>query len=89
MGWLFGYGLYKRLHITQLAVKPHHRSEGVGQALLAAAEEWARNKGLACVYLDTWTHQAEGFYLRQGYTEIGRLRDIKGTPTKIFLEKSL
>lgn len=89
VGWLYGHGLYKRLHITHLAVDPNHRKEGIGQALLSAAEEWAKSEGLKFICLDTWSHQAEAFYLAQGYTEIGRGRDIKGTPTKIFFEKSL
>ncbi|MDG4781882.1 GNAT family N-acetyltransferase [Micromonospora sp. WMMD961] len=55
-------------------VLPDCRGLGVGSALLAAAETWARDRGIA--YLSAGIHHrnvgAARFYSRHGYTDAGR-----------------
>jgi GNAT superfamily N-acetyltransferase len=58
-----------------LAASPEHRGLGVGRALVAFAEGWAREQGLSRMQLEllvprTWTHPVKEF-LREWYTRIG------------------
>lgn len=57
--------------------------------LLAQAEQQALAAGARGVLLDTFDWQAEGFYLRQGYTVFGRLDDYPPGHQRIYLRKSL
>ena len=53
-----------------LAVDGCHRRRGIGQALMASVETWARDRGVASVSLGTeiTRHDARAFYERLGYT---------------------
>ena len=52
--------------LRSLAVKPHHRSRGLGARLVDAIETEARVRGVAALYLLTTT--ATTFFERVGYT---------------------
>ena len=63
-------------HVADLGlmVAASHRRRGIGRALLAAAEEWARGAGVSKLELHVFPHNApamalyEGFgYEREGY----------------------
>jgi GNAT superfamily N-acetyltransferase len=59
-------------HIAGLVVDRSHRRQGIGAALMAEAEAWARQQGCAVVRLRssaTRTH-AHRFYAELGYTNI-------------------
>jgi GNAT superfamily N-acetyltransferase len=60
----FGY----RVWVEDLAVHPDRRSEGVGAALLAAARDWARERGAVHLELDSAESRqdAHRFYEREG-----------------------
>ncbi len=49
---------------------PRARGTGTGAALVRAAEERARERGLAAIELHAQTH-ALGFYRKLGYTAYG------------------
>ena len=58
-----------------LVASPVHRGIGIGRALVAFAEDWARQQGLSRMQLEvlaprTWTHPVKEF-LRDWYTHIG------------------
>ena len=55
-------------YVGELAVARHVERRGVGRQLMAAAEEWARRQGLACVSLDTGAAntRARAFYAALG-----------------------
>jgi GNAT superfamily N-acetyltransferase len=58
-----------------LAASPEHRGAGIGRELIAYAERWARERGLATMQLEllvpqTWTHPVKDS-LRRWYTRIG------------------
>jgi GNAT superfamily N-acetyltransferase len=58
-------------YVGELIVSAAHEGRGVGRALMAAAERWARQRGLGRVTLETGaanTH-ARAFYGRLGYVE--------------------
>ncbi|MGQ3050888.1 MAG: GNAT family N-acetyltransferase [Roseateles sp.] len=59
--------------LSQLAVHPDCRGQGVGELLLDAAEAWAREQGFAQLALDT-AEPAVALrrrYERRGYTTVG------------------
>jgi GNAT superfamily N-acetyltransferase len=63
------------------------RGRGEGSRLLARAEEIARQRGAIGAHLTTSTFQAVGFYLKQGYVEIGRLKDRPVGHDKVWMSK--
>jgi GNAT superfamily N-acetyltransferase len=56
-----------RCWVEDLAVSPEHRSRGVGKALLAAAKDWARERGASHLELDSSDLRADAhrFYERE------------------------
>ncbi len=63
------------------------RGQGYGSRLLALAEETARMHGAIGAQLTTSTFQAAGFYEKQGYAEIGRLKDCPPGHDRIWMAK--
>jgi ribosomal protein S18 acetylase RimI-like enzyme len=61
----------QRAYIGELAVVTTAESQGVGRALLTAAESWAHAQGFRAVELDTGAanDRARGFYGHLGYAE--------------------
>jgi ribosomal protein S18 acetylase RimI-like enzyme len=58
------------LNIHDLAVLPQHRGQGVGRALLQAAEEHARGKGCCRLTLEVRDdNAARGLYRRFGFDD--------------------
>lgn len=55
--------------IADVAVSAAHRSQGIGEQLMRAAEEWARQHGAEFVSLEyhTGNSRAAAFYERLGY----------------------
>jgi len=73
-GWLHGYvrpllESEPALEIGGLVVAECARGQGIGAMLLTAAEDWARQQGLALVTLRSQEHRSDAhrFYQRQGY----------------------
>ncbi len=56
--------------LRSLVVTPTLRNRGVGQLLVARAEQHARERGVRTVYLLTTT--AEQFFLSRGYSKASR-----------------
>jgi aminoglycoside 6'-N-acetyltransferase I len=56
-------------------VDPRHRGRGIGRALFAAAEEWARQRGCLEMASDTEADNAvsRAAHARLGYAEVGTL----------------
>lgn len=57
--------------VEGLVVDESHRSQGVGAALLAAGEEWARRHGAATLVVRSRVtrERAHAFYRRHGFVE--------------------
>ena len=62
--------LYRRdvAHLHQFAVDPSAQGQGLGEKLIAACEQWARERGRAAIALDT---AAPATHLRQRYARLG------------------
>jgi GNAT superfamily N-acetyltransferase len=60
---------WRRVFVDALAVRTSHRRTGVGRALMAATEDWARSRGARVVLLDTWADSplSVPFYESLGY----------------------
>jgi amino-acid N-acetyltransferase len=56
--------------LRSLAVAPAWQGQGLGSALVAHAEQAARQRGIAALYLLTPT--AEAFFARRGYVRLPR-----------------
>ncbi|MCE5259603.1 MAG: GNAT family N-acetyltransferase [Chloroflexi bacterium] len=60
--------------VDMIAVKESWRSQGVGHALLAQAEIWAKSKGLDHIELQVWefNQRALALYEKMGYRTLRR-----------------
>jgi predicted N-acetyltransferase YhbS len=72
-GGLVGEVVLQWLQVDKFWVDETLRGQGIGGALLAAAEAEARRLGAVGVHLNTSSFQAPAFYHRHGFAEIGRL----------------
>ncbi len=83
VGTLSAYCRPEGLHLRSMAVHPGARGHGVARALLAVAEGFGRDRGLARVFLRTtpFLHSAIALYSRAGFTLCqGAERDLHGVP---------
>ncbi|MBD2748661.1 GNAT family N-acetyltransferase [Microvirga sp. BT688] len=76
------------LQVDHFWVDEALRGQGYGARLLSMAEEAARMHGAIGAQLTTSTFQAENFYRKQGYAEIGRLKDRPPGHDRIWMAKS-
>ncbi|HUJ28385.1 MAG TPA: GNAT family N-acetyltransferase [Myxococcales bacterium] len=75
--------------VRYLWVREADRGRGVGRALLSAAEREVLARGCGRVVLSSHTFQAPGFYLKQGYTIVGRAEGYPSGHAQVYLEKLL
>jgi GNAT superfamily N-acetyltransferase len=87
-GGLWGHTAYGWLYTQLLAVPAAARGQGLGRALMAAAEAEARRRGCTHAWVDT-IFGARGFYERLGYTVFGELAEHPPGFTRSFLKKAL
>jgi len=77
-GWLF---------VESLWVDDALRGQGIGRALMAHAEDHAREQGCHDAWLDTF--QARGFYEGLGYVAFAELEHYPRGQSRHFLRKAL
>ncbi|KRE09834.1 hypothetical protein ASE63_04770 [Bosea sp. Root381] len=75
VGGLIGELKWEWLHIDLLWIDDAHRGKGHGEALVAMAENAARDQGARGVYLSTMSLQAPDFYPKLGYRQCGLMED--------------
>ena len=88
-GGMYGYQLFDWLFIQYLSVPAALRGQGIGQDLMSRAETWARGRGLAGIWLDTFAFQARDFYEKLGFTVFGTIEDHPRGSRRYFLQKRL
>ncbi len=80
----------KVAHIVTIDVVDRWRRRRVGSLLMDAAEDWAREQGLGCVYLETEENNraAHGFYEARGYKKMDRVENYysDGAPAWVMLK---
>ncbi|MFD6950435.1 GCN5 family acetyltransferase [Nocardiopsis sp. TSRI0078] len=81
-----GAGEVKRMYVL-----PERRGSGAAPLVLAALEEWARERGWRCLRLETGDRQPDAvrFYTRAGYTPIPGFGAYAGSPSSLCFEKGL
>jgi GNAT superfamily N-acetyltransferase len=89
LGGLRGQTFWHWLFVAWLWVDEARRRQGLGAALLRAAEDEARRRGCIGAYVDTYSFQAPGFYAGQGYAVFGRLDDLPPGGSRIWFAKRL
>ncbi len=89
VGGLKGLTLLGWLYVNVLWLEEDSRGQGLGTELLRRAESEAADRGCRAACLTSFSFQAPGFYLRQGYRIFGQLEDYPEGETKYFLTKSL
>lgn len=88
IGGLTGYGLFEFLFVQFLAVPENLRGQGLGSQLLARAEDWAKERGLKGMWLDTFAFGAPDFYRAHGFIEFGTIEDHPaGSRRHFFLKR--
>ena len=60
--------------LRRLFIKPAFKRKGLGSALLATAEEYAKQKGIVNIHtrFAEWFNEAAMFYPAKGFVEIGK-----------------
>ncbi len=78
-------------HFQQFGVDPAHQRLGIGRKLVAACEQWARERGFASIALDTAEPATEltAMYQRLGYTPVGFMQWPGKTYRSVVLRKWL
>lgn len=85
LAWLHSESVY----IDVLWLDEKLRKQGYGRKLLQAAEAEAIKNGCHYSTLDTYSFQAEEFYLNNGYERLGEIKNYLFEHSKIFLRKKL
>jgi GNAT superfamily N-acetyltransferase len=89
LGGLLGGTYWGWLVIEILWLDESARGQGYGRTLVTMAEHIATARGCHAAHLDTMSFQALDFYLKLGYTVLGRLDDLPKGHSRIFLKKAL
>ena len=71
--------------LKRFFVKPTHQRKGLGSALLATAEEYAKIKGVVTIHTRflEWYSEASVFYPAKGFVEVGKSNGIRHFSKKI------
>ena len=88
-GGILAYYDSESVYIDVLWVDEASQHQNYGSKLLHAAESEAARLGCRYSTLDTWSFQAEGFYLKNGYERLGEIKNYYLNHSKIFLRKKL
>jgi ribosomal protein S18 acetylase RimI-like enzyme len=64
----FNYA-YQMVYVHHISVRPAHRRQGIGRALLEAVQTAASNRNIRMISLDVWTFNvgAHAFFSRGGF----------------------
>jgi GNAT superfamily N-acetyltransferase len=78
-------------HLHQLGVDPAAQGQGIGNALIAACEQWAREHGLGAIALDTAVPASHlrARYTRLGYSDADEVQWSGKTYRTVIMVKSL
>ncbi len=89
VGGIRAVAFWNWLNIEVIWVDEAARGGGVGQQLLAAAEEFAVKNDFFFACLETASFQAREFYEKQGYEVFGELDDFPKGHTMFYMKKAL
>jgi ribosomal protein S18 acetylase RimI-like enzyme len=84
-----GFTWGRSCRIQSLWVHPGLRGQGVGRALMQAAEREAIGRGCHVIVLETHSFQAPDFYRKLGYVVTGCQEDYPYRHREYFMHKRL
>lgn len=87
VGGLVGEVALRWLFVDKFWLDESLRGQGLGSALLRAAEARAEAQGAIGAHLYTSSHQAPDFYRKLGYTVIGHLSHRPPGQTRFWLAR--
>ena len=88
-GGISGYTWGGCCYVSYLWVDEVKRRQGLGRALLLAAEEHARRRRCTVLFVGTHSFQAPGFYERMGYEKQAVLQDYPVGHASVIFAKRL
>ena len=88
-GGILAYFDSESVFVDVVWVDENSRHQGYGTQLLSATENEGCKLGCRYATLDTWSFQAEEFYLKNGYERLGEIKNYYLHHSKIFLRKEL
>ena len=86
---LSGWTWAQACQIQTLWVNPSLRGQGIGEKLLDAAEQEARERGCKIIMLESYSFQAPAFYQKHGYELAFQLQDFPPGHQNNWLVKRL
>lgn len=89
IGGAIVYAHTSSIYVDILWVSEEYRGLGIGSKILIRVEAEAIKRGIKASTLDTFSFQAEGFYLKQGYEHIGTIKNYLEGHDRIYFRKQL
>ncbi|HHP7830186.1 TPA: GNAT family N-acetyltransferase, partial [Legionella pneumophila] len=89
VGGAIVYAHKSSIYVDALWVSEKYPGRGIGAELLRGVETEAIKRGIPESTLDTFSFQAEGFYLKQGYKHLGIIKNYLEGHDRIYLRKKL
>jgi GNAT superfamily N-acetyltransferase len=89
IGGINGVIHWRWLYVAQFFVTPEWRGRGSGRALLAAAEDLARENGCVGIYLDTFSKSAVAYYLGCGFEIAGKIENFPPGAQRTLLFRAI
>lgn len=90
VGGLTGNLFANTVFVEFLWLDENHRKGGLGTQLMQRLEAEVKPKGITDLYLDTFSFQALGFYLKLGFEKVGEYRGFPAEGiSKYFLQKRI
>ncbi len=89
IGGLYGGSYLGQLSIERVFLPEGLRGDRLGSRLIAMAEAEARRRGCSRITLNTLEIQAQGFYLKQGFTTAAMLQCAPPGVTRYVMTKKL
>lgn len=83
------YAYISSIYVDVIWIEENYREKGLGTKLLNQVEAEALKRNIFVSTLDTFSFQAEQFYLKQGYIHLGIIKNYLNGHDRIYLRKEL
>lgn len=89
VGGITGTYFWQHMHVDFLWVDPGARGQGLAERLMRQMEGYSREKKCRLMIVDTFSFQAPGFYIKQGFRQFGFIEDHPAGHSQHYFEKRL